>query len=47
MDKTRGEAEMAQTVLSTAGASDQVKEAENAFLLALFSSYVTIYSFIQ
>ena len=37
MDKTRGKVEMAQTVLTMPRASDQVKEAANAFLLALFS----------
>jgi len=38
MDKAKGKVEMAHTVLSTPGASDQVKEAANAWLLTLFSS---------
>ncbi|KAJ6605029.1 hypothetical protein B0H10DRAFT_2077278, partial [Mycena sp. CBHHK59/15] len=37
MDKTKGKVEMAHTVLSTPGASDEVKEAANAWLLTVFS----------
>ncbi|KAJ6612778.1 hypothetical protein B0H10DRAFT_2278296 [Mycena sp. CBHHK59/15] len=37
MDKTKGKVEMAHKVLSTPGASDEVKEAANAWLLTVFS----------
>ncbi|KAJ7312294.1 hypothetical protein DFH08DRAFT_822331 [Mycena albidolilacea] len=38
MDKTKGKVDMAHKILSTPGASDQVKDAANAFLLTLFAS---------
>jgi hypothetical protein len=38
MDKTKRKVDMAHKILSTLGASDQVKDAANTFLLTLFAS---------